>query len=64
MYCGQKLNPVKESETDVAICDCTAPFSVQIVTDALADIGTAAGPNTVDNSRGVCLEWTQIPCQG
>ena len=82
-YCGQKLNPVKEAETNVAICgtffifntecldtyfcilDCTAPFSVQIVTDALTDKADATTANDdPNNSRGLCLEWTQIPCQG
>ena len=65
-----------------SILDCTAPFSVQIVTDAFTDMGDAATANDFDNSRGliflciscvayklccftgVCLEWTQIPCQG
>ena len=39
--------------------DCTAPFIVNIVTDATADAiaATAAAP-----ARGVCLEYRQIPC--
>jgi hypothetical protein len=32
--------------------DCTAPFQVTVVTDALSDAGTAAGPNTAA-SRGL-----------
>ena len=40
--------------------DCTAPFAVQIVTDALADTGTAAGPNEGDPSRGRCPEFRTV----
>ena len=73
---------VKVMYKNCSILDCTAPFSVQIVTDAFTDMGDAATANDFDNSRGliflciscvayklyyitgVCLEWTQIPCQG
>lgn len=34
------------------ILDCTAPFSVQIVTDALTDKADATTANDVNNSRG------------
>jgi len=46
-------------------CDCTSPFTVGIVTDADA---TAAMTDATLNSapdvgrRGVCLEYTQVPC--
>ena len=45
--------------TYIFFSDCTAPFIVNIVTDATADAiaATAAAP-----ARGVCLEYRQIPC--
>jgi len=61
-YCGASLNPLLDALANVPICDCTAPFSVGIVTDAAADDVAAANMNNVAPSRGVCLEWTQIPC--
>jgi len=56
-YCGRKLNPLTAGDANVPICDCTFPFEVNIKTDALAESGSAAKVN-----RGVCLEYTQIPC--
>ena len=41
------------------IADCTAPFTVQIVTDAIAG---AVAPAAILPGRGVCLEYTQLPC--
>ena len=41
--------------------DCTAPFVIEIYTDATND-GTAAAANT--EARGVCFEYTQVPCTG
>ena len=37
--------------------DCTRPFEVNFFTDAIADAMAAVLPN-----RGVCLEYTQLPC--
>ena len=45
----------------IIISDCTPPFSVSIFTDDLTDNNNAAGANT-DQSRGLCLEYTQVPC--
>ena len=41
------------------IADCTAPFTVQIVTDAIAG---AVAPAAILPGRGVCLEYQQLPC--
>ena len=52
-------------QTSLLITDCTSPFTVGIVTDADA---TAAMTDATLNSapdvgrRGVCLEYTQVPC--
>merc|ERR1712050_19921 len=56
-YCNGKLNASKESTQNAPICDCTFPFEVNIHTDAMAEAMSAA-----TNNRGVCLEYTQIPC--
>jgi len=58
-YCGQFLNTVINAN-NIAICDCTAPFTVDIVTNALPDQG--AGIDNANPSRGTCLEYTQVPC--
>ena len=57
--CGEAFNLKKDavSLNLPSVCDCTAPFNVQIVTDALADPQSAARIN-----RGVCLNYRQIPC--
>jgi len=61
-FCGVVFGTV-EAMTAVAppatrICDCSAPFIVQIFTDAIAGIApTAAAP-----ARGLCLEYKQKPC--
>ncbi len=48
-YCGMFLNTVVNGN-NIAICDCTSPFSVDIFTDAVDDnTGTA---NTISRSRG------------
>ena len=41
------------------IADCTAPFTVAIVTDAIAG---AVAPAAILPGRGVCLEYQQLPC--
>jgi len=40
-------------------CDCTLPFTVGIVTDAADEIDNSA---PAVGARGLCLEYTQIPC--
>jgi hypothetical protein len=66
-YCGSILNPTVGATVNVPICDCTAPFQVSIVTDAMTDpkdAATAPDATTANlqQSRGVCLDYTQIPC--
>lgn len=56
-FCGTILNSVTDADTDGVICDCTAPFRVGIVSDAIADDGAANTPA----SQGICLEYTQVP---
>lgn len=59
-YCGTNLNQAPLAFS-VPICDCTAPFRVEVVTDATADVATA-NTNTVTLSRGICLQYMQIQC--
>jgi hypothetical protein len=59
-YCGRILSLALSGAINIPICDCTAPFSVYIKTDGLIDAATTAA--AVPNNRGVCLEYTQIPC--
>jgi len=54
--CGGVFNSEDMNTANIPLCDCTAPFTVNVVTDAAAD--TAA-----INSRGACLEYRQLPCQ-
>ena len=56
-YCGHKLADTKESKANVDICDCTAPFSVGVVTDNMPEAASAMVAN-----RGFCLNYVQIPC--
>jgi len=58
-YCGSKLTAIDASDTNSPVCDCTAPFSVGVRTDA-SDAADAAG--ATGRSRGVCLEYVQKPC--
>jgi len=39
------------------VCDCTAPFIVEINTDATQELASTAG-----NHRGACLDYTQVAC--
>ena len=39
--------------------DCTAPFTVGVVTDAIDEADNSA---PAVGARGICLEYTQIPC--
>jgi len=58
-FCGAKLNVEANAKVNIPVCDCTSPFAVRIFTDMVSDEG--AGDNK-HVSRGVCLEYTQIPC--
>merc|ERR1712061_6687 len=54
--CGTNWNLENESAKDLdSVCDCEAPFTVDIVTDGISDGGTVV-------QRGVCLEYQQVPC--
>ena len=45
------------------LLDCTTPFEVTVITNAAADgiDGPANDANDVP-SKGVCLDYVQIPC--
>lgn len=63
-YCGPIFSPVTGAVVETTVCDCTQPFIVDVFTDMLDDLGmmgTTAVPNTMQ-SRGICLEYMQIPC--
>jgi len=47
-------------QSAVALCDCTAPYGINVVTDAMSD--TAANAANTAVSRGTCLEYRQLPC--
>jgi len=55
-YCGSYLGVSTMTVPNTQICDCTEPFIVGIHTDAIAD----AAP--VTRSRGICLDYSQLPC--
>ncbi|TRY72562.1 hypothetical protein TCAL_06510 [Tigriopus californicus] len=59
-YCGINLNQ-SPLAVNVPICDCSAPFRVEVVTDALPDIA-GGNTNTVALSRGICFQYMQIRC--
>jgi len=56
-YCGQALNFFTGIAASIPICDCTAPFSVNTITDNVADAKSDDNIN-----RGICLDWRQLPC--
>ena len=41
------------------IADCTAPFIVDVFTDATID---GVAPTAAAPARGLCLEYQQLPC--
>jgi len=66
-YCGDVLSSkTAMAAVDSAICDCSAPFVVGIFTNAAAgmeDDGMAVGAAMMlQQSRGICLNYRQIPC--
>ena len=53
--CGTNFNVVETSAADLTtLCDCSAPFIVDIYTNAAADANT---------NRGICLEYRMVACQ-
>jgi len=56
-YCGSQLNTDTTPTQSIPICQCAMPFAVGIVTDAFQDTKS----DTVVN-RGLCLDWSQVPC--
>ncbi|XP_059081873.1 uncharacterized protein LOC131879537 [Tigriopus californicus] len=59
-YCGQKLNDYTTAALHTPICDCSPPFQVRIFTNKISDIEDDETNTKI--SRGVCFEYTQIPC--
>ena len=58
-YCGGILNDLDDNLVDTKIKDCTAPFEVGVVTDAIPDATATAD---VNEASGICLTYTQEPC--
>ncbi len=56
-FCGMFLNTVQVGQ-NIPICDCTSPFQVDIVTDAVAD--NTNGANTISRSRGERIETIAV----
>lgn len=54
--CGNAFNVVtgQAAANLPSVCDCTAPFQVNIVTDNAAE--------AIAGGRGVCLEYQQVAC--
>ncbi|TRY80437.1 hypothetical protein TCAL_04733, partial [Tigriopus californicus] len=61
-FCGDKFNSLSKQMFDAPVCDCTAPFRVDIFTDDDVDVGDMGATANTKPSRGVCLEYRQIPC--
>lgn len=55
-YCGSVFNSRNNEKAHAIVCDCTPPFRVDVVTDALPD------PSAALISRGFCLDYMQIAC--
>ena len=54
-YCGTLLSTAVDGDlASDLVCDCTAPFAVDIFTDALADNGDPEDPENTRFSRGGC----------
>lgn len=59
-FCGARLSVTTISKTHNPVCDCTPPFAVGIKTDAKND---PLNPDADEKrSRGLCLDFTQQPC--
>lgn len=61
-YCSDTFSAFEAGTltAEAPVCDCTAPFQVDIYTDDIPD--TAAIAANTAHSRGVCLEYMQVPC--
>ena len=58
-YCGGKLCALKDSTVNCPVCDCTAPFSVGIKTDAFPEAKSAAnGPNQGNTFKFNQTQWS------
>ena len=60
-YCGGVLNDGTMLTENIPICVCSQPFMISIVTDNADDLGVMAGANT-GISKGICLDYEQLPC--
>lgn len=58
-YCGAYLGLSASDVLSQPVCDCSAPFIVNVHTDILAEAQSGAIKN-----RGTCLDYTQIACSG
>jgi hypothetical protein len=72
-YCGHRLGNIPAATAVTAtnhnshapIWDCTEPFEVTYRTDQMNDIGTQQfgnGVATIDQLRGMCLDFRQDAC--
>jgi len=60
--CGNIFNTLNGANAAIAVnsvCDCTAPFVVRIVTNAVLATGDGGIATT---QRGICFDYMQIPC--
>lgn len=58
--CGAIFSAVEASTlAQTRLCDCTAPFTIDIFTDATID---GVAPAADAPARGLCLEYQQLPC--
>jgi len=58
--CGALFTAVEAAElAQTRLCDCTAPFTIDIFTDATID---GVAPVAAAPARGLCLEYQQLPC--
>jgi len=67
LYCGDVFSSkTAVAAVDNTICDCSQPFGVGIFTNDVAaeDDGKNDGTSAdLQQSRGVCLDYRQIPCK-
>ncbi len=52
IYCGSHLNLLAGTLVDAPICDCTAPFTVDVFTNGAADLMTDPAIAGAEPSRG------------
>jgi len=58
--CGHFLHLDSIMDSNIPICDCVAPYEIEMYTDKLADNG--ANFDNVANSCGICLQYNQVKC--